>query len=294
MRLAFVHGIKNEDNDADTIREEWWEALVEGWQALGLTLPDRPPIDVGYYGKLLDQGLPADVAEMGPGDTATATGYSAGLLREYAEAAGLTQAELDAAAAELGIEPEVVAQGIPFQGAIVKFASVLERALPTKGKIISRLLLNQAIRYINDAALAAAVDRDVRKQVFDGKPDPVIVVSHSLGTVVSYRLLADFKQSQRTVPLFVTLGSPLSVRMFRSVLPPRGTLPSPPIGSWLNARNSEDFVTLGRPIGVDSIGFDGVIDHPDVKSDQLNVHNVGDYLRDPVVAQTIFDALAAG
>jgi pimeloyl-ACP methyl ester carboxylesterase len=185
----------------------------------------------------------------------------------------------------------VVAQGIPFQGAIVKFASVLEKALPTKGKIISRVALNQAIRYINDEALAAAVDRDVRKQIFDGKPDPVIVVSHSLGTVVSYRLLADDKQAQRNVPLFVTLGSPLSVRMFHSILPPRGAIPTPPIGSWLNARNAEDFVTLGRPIDKDSAGFDGVIDHPDVKSDELNVHDVREYLCDPVVARTIFDAL---
>ncbi len=291
MRLAFVHGIKNEDNDADTIREEWWAALEEGWQSLGLAPKPRPPIDVGYYGRLLAEGLPDEVAEMGPGGTATATGFSAGLLREYAEAAGLTQAELDAAAAELGIEPEVVAQGIPFQGAIVKFASVLERALPTKGKYISRVLLNQAIRYINDDALAAAVDRDVRRQIFDDKTDPVVVIAHSLGTVVSYRLLADGNQAQRNVPLFVTLGSPLSVRMFRSVLPPRGTMPRPPIGTWLNGRNSEDFVTLGRAIDRDRIGFDGVIDHPDVRSDDLNVHNIRDYLRDPVVARTIYDAL---
>ena len=292
MRLAFVHGIKNEDNDADSIREEWWAALVEGWQAQGLVPRPRPTIDVGYYGKLLDEGLPSGVAEMGPGDTATATGYSAGLLREYAAAAGLTQTELDAAAAELGVEPEVVAQGIPFQGAIVKFASVLERALPTKGKILSRVLLAQAIRYINDEALAAAVDRDVRRQIFDGKGDPVIVVSHSLGTVVSYRLLAADSQAQRKVPLFVTLGSPLSVRMFRSILPARGSLPTPPIGEWLNARNAEDFVTLGRPIDADSIGFGGVIDHPDVQSDALNVHNIRDYLRDPVVAKKIYGALA--
>lgn len=292
MRLAFVHGIENQNNDAESIRKDWWEALERGWQALGLTPRPRPPIDVGYYGKLLDEGLPSQVAEMGPGDSETATGFSAGLLREYAQVAGLTQAELDAAAAELGIEPEVVAQGIPFQGAIVKFASVLERALPTKGKIISRVLLAQAIRYINDEALAAAVDRDVRKQVFDGKPDPVIVIAHSLGTVVSYRLLAGAQQAQRNVPLFVTLGSPLSVRMFRSVLPPRGAMPSPPIGSWLNGRNSEDFVTLGRRIDTESIGFDGVIDHPDVRSSLLNVHDVREYLRDPVVARAIYDALA--
>jgi hypothetical protein len=289
MRIAFVHGINNEHNDADSIRETWWGALEQAWEAAGLPPKPRPQIDVGYYGKLLDNDASNDVVEMGPG--VNATGQAAALLQEYAEAAGLTQAELEAAAVELGIEPQVVEQGFPLQGTIVKFASVLELALPTKGKYLARLFLKQAIKYIGDKALAAQIDRTVRKAILDDREDPVTVVAHSLGTVVSYRVLADVSAHNRHIPLFVTLGSPLSVRMFRSILPARGSIPTPPIGRWINARNSEDFVTLARPINRTSIGFEGVEDHPGVKTSALDVHDVTQYLKDSLVSRAIYDQL---
>lgn len=289
MRLAFVHGINNELNDADNIRETWWGALEEAWDEAGLASKTRPQIDVGYYGKLLDSDASNDAVEMGPANSATS--FASPLLQEFAEAAGISQAELDQAAVQLGIAPDVVAQGLPGQGAVVKFISVLERVLPTKGKYVARLFLNQAIKYINDQALAARIDRDVRKAILGDREDPVIVVAHSLGTVVSYRVLAEDAAVGRNVALFVTLGSPLSVRMFRSILPARGSLPKPPIHRWLNARNGQDFVTLSRPINLASIGFDGVEDHPDVVTSALDVHDVTQYLRDAKVAKAIYDML---
>jgi hypothetical protein len=37
MRLAFVHGINNEDITPEDIENVWWEAILRGWQDLGLT-----------------------------------------------------------------------------------------------------------------------------------------------------------------------------------------------------------------------------------------------------------------
>jgi hypothetical protein len=285
MRLAFVHGINNELETAGSIEETWWGALELGWRAAGLSAKPRPDISVAYYADLLAGTTASAAVEMGP--AAISTGLAAGLLQEYADTAGVTDAELAAVAAEMGLPSEAVAQGVPHEGWIVNFASVLERVLPTKGKLMARLFLRQAVTYINDKVLAAQIEKRVAASIFDGKADPVIVVAHSLGTVVTYRILAETKWSHRDVPLFVTLGSPLSVRMFKSILPARGVIPTPPIGCWFNARHGDDFVTLGRAIIEQSIGFQGVQDCTDIAGDDPDRHSIAQYLSSPAVAKMI-------
>jgi len=49
MRLAFVHGINNENETPASIERVWWDALVRGWYAAGLPPKQRPDIVVGYY-----------------------------------------------------------------------------------------------------------------------------------------------------------------------------------------------------------------------------------------------------
>lgn len=289
MRLAFVHGINNELETPASIEKAWWGALELGWKAAGLVAKPRPDISVGYYADLLAGTTTSVAVEMGP--ASISTGLAAGLLQEYADAAGVTDAELAAVAAEMGLPAEAVAQGVPHEGWIVNFASVLERILPTKGKLIARLFLRQAVTYINDKVLAARIEKKVAASIFDGKADPVIVVAHSLGTVVTYRILADTSSAQRDVPLFVTLGSPLGVRMFKSILPARGAMPTPPIGSWFNARHRDDFVTLGRAIIEQSIGFPGVQDSTEIVGDDPDRHSIAQYLSSPGVAKMIHQHL---
>ncbi|TKB71200.1 MAG: hypothetical protein E8D46_17690 [Nitrospira sp.] len=286
MRLAFVHGINNENNTPESIANVWWDALVAGWKAAGLMPKPKPDISVGYYADLLGGGTSSAAVEMGP--SGSSTGLAAGLLQEYADAADVSPDELRAVTAELGLPAEAVAQGAPHEGWIVGFASVLERVLPTKGKLMARLFLRQAVTYINDRALAAQIDRKVSSQIFGAKSDPVIVIAHSLGTVVSYRILASGAAAGRQVPLFVTLGSPLSVRMFKSILPARSSIPNPPIGRWFNGRHKEDFVTLGRAITQQSIGFPDVVDQTDIVNKDDDKHTIIHYLASPSVAREIY------
>jgi hypothetical protein len=289
MRLVFVHGINNEDNTPASIEGTWWNALTKGWNAAGVAPKRLPDITVAYYADLLTGKTESAAVEMGP--SATSTGLAAGLLQEYADAAGVTPDEIATAAAEMGVPADAVAQGVPHEGWIVSFASILERILPTKGKLIARLFLHQAVTYINDKVLAAQIDRKVASSIFDGKLDPVIVIAHSLGTVVSYRVLASASSARRDVPLFVTLGSPLSVRMFKSILPARGSMPTPPIGNWFNGRHKEDFVTLGRAITEQSIGFPGVKDSTKIADENPDRHSIVQYLSSPAVAKTIYEHL---
>jgi hypothetical protein len=75
--------------------------------------------------------------------------------------------------------------------------------------------------------------------------------------------------------------------MFKNILRPRGSIPAPPIGAWHNFRHKDDFVTLGRPITLKSIGFDGVQDSIDVSDGDPDRHSIAEYLASPAVAKLI-------
>ncbi|OAI22350.1 hypothetical protein [Methylomonas koyamae] len=290
MRLVFVHGINNENNTIDSIAKDWWGALSGAWTKMGLASKSKPTINVAYYGKMLAEATNGESAvEMGPSEIST--GYAMQLLSEYAEAAGVTQDDLNTAADKRGIPRNAVEQGVPHEGWVIAFADLLEDILPDKGKFIAKLFLRQAATYINDKALAAKIDKTVQTQIFDGLQDPAIIIAHSLGTVVTYRLLTKDQQIARNIPLYVTLGSPLSVKMFKPILPAKGSFPHPPITKWINGRHEEDFVTLGRSITKQSIGFDGVIDETDILNDDDDKHSIIHYLSSPDIAQAIYDVL---
>lgn len=292
MRLVFIHGINNETNTVKEIEDRWTGALEKGWAALG-EKPTKPfTVDTAYYADILAEasGDTKKAVEMGgPGDPGT--GLAIEFLRAYADEAGVTEAELTSAAVAEGVPMGAIEQGVPHEGWVIAFAKVLERVLPTKGKYVAKLFLRQASVYIGDPVLAARIAAKVIKQIFETKPDPTIVIGHSLGSVVGYRILADTKFADRSAPLFVTVGSPLSVDMFKPILPARGSMPTPPIKRWINGRNKEDFVTLGKAITKKSIGFDGVVDITDVIDNPDNRHDIGAYLESEKIAKAVLDTI---
>jgi hypothetical protein len=291
VRIAFIHGINNESQTADTIRSSWQASLESAWEKLNLRRPDPPVIDVAYYARTLaTASIRSNDAGTAMGTGAASTSDAINLLRAYAEAANVTETELAAAADRQGVPREAVEQGVPHEGWVIAFAGLLEAILPDKGLFVANHFLRQAAVYISNKALAARVDAEVEAQVFDNRPDPTIIVAHSLGTVIAYRLLAGRRMENRAAPLFITLGSPLSVSMFRPILPTRGIMPTPPIARWINGRHADDFVTLGRAITKQSIGFDGVVDVTDIDNPDNDKHSILRYLASPPIARELFRA----
>ncbi|MBD1549580.1 hypothetical protein [Roseibium aggregatum] len=291
MRLAFIHGINNEGNTPEGIADTWWQALVEGWKAIGLPPKPRPQIDVGYYGKLLADAVagrrPAAVAQ---GGGAESRDVALEFLKTYQAAAGISDEELNRALLKQGLEREVVEQG-RIRGALLDVASAIESLLPAHGKSIASRFLKQATHYVEDTGLAAQIGVIVRKAVFDGHDEPVLLVSHSLGTVVAYKMLAESRVATRQVPLFVTLGSPLGIGMMQQILPPRRTIPNPPIGQWLNGFRQDDVVTLGRPLIPGTLGLDGITNVSDGLIEETDKHSIHAYLKSPPICGHIYGML---
>jgi hypothetical protein len=147
-------------------------------------------------------------------------------------------------------------------------------------------------------AVLGIVESSVNQALPDG--GSVVVVGHSLGTVVAYDALTRLDPAIR-VELFVTAGSPLGFPVVEKNLlgkqpgqKPRIPSPVPArAGAWVNAFDVRDVVALLHPLGPDYAGaVDGQLDDEQTFNASYP-HSIADYLSDPDVAAPIGRALKA-
>ena len=97
------------------------------------------------------------------------------------------------------------------------------------------LATRDVYQYLKNPGIRDTIETGVRQAMQPGVP--TVVVSHSLGTVVAYNLLRrEGVAAGWKVPLFITLGSPLAVKVIRSALSPIDTQRALRAGStqWMN------------------------------------------------------------
>lgn len=288
MRLVLVHGINNERNSRESIEATWCGALTTAWERLQLPSNARFSVATVYYADVLaDLSQPSDRAVMAGGGSEQNTETE--LCHEFMDELKITDEDLNAAALQEGITDFNIAQaGIPHETWCIVVARAIENASPAHGIHFARLFLRQASVYIERAGVQRRVKALVESVLLNGD-GPDVVVAHSLGTLLSYEILAE--NPSRRVPLFVTLGSPLPVRIVRDYVGKRHSFPKPPIERWINGYNRTDFITLGRELSRSILGFDGV-ENTMVTSTDPDSHSISVYLSNDHIASSIHAALA--
>jgi hypothetical protein len=289
VRLVFIHGINNEGNSAETIANDWWQAITDGWKDAGLATKPKPQIDAAFYGDILAAQLEAIAQAMGDGAT-PATTVAFAFLQAYQDHLGLTPAQLEEIRRNLDPNYDWQEQGL-VKAALVKLASAIASVLPNHGKTLAGVFLKQAVTYIDRKGVRDNIHNTVRKQVFKDRTDPVVVVSHSLGTVVAFNLIGSASPASTNVTLLLTLGSPLAIGMMDKVTPPRATFPTPPITRWVNARRKDDIVALDMDVNKRSLGFDGVENIYTTMRPDMDPHSIEGYLRDRKIADLLHKVL---
>ncbi|MEU9954588.1 alpha/beta hydrolase [Streptomyces sp. NPDC050982] len=156
--------------------------------------------------------------------------------------------------------------------------------------------LAQVSRYLDrrvTAAQGTTLNARITSRFLDSvnPRSPLVVVGHSLGSVVAYEALHQLSQ---TVRLFVTLGSPLATAgvVLHRVRPHPARTPGS-VERWLNFWDRDDIVVC-RPrikewMAPNSSGVLPLSSRVD--SDGLWVHTATKYLRQPAVAGPIVEAL---
>ena len=119
--------------------------------------------------------------------------------------------------------------------------------------------------------------------------EPTVVVGHSFGSIVAFRMLRAGGRITCPVRALITVGSPLGIGAVRRALEPIGHPPL--VRSWQNAFDERDVVAL-HPL--DDVHFPvvpGIRNHGDVRNESDNHHKIEGYLTDPTVAGWLADAL---
>jgi hypothetical protein len=116
----------------------------------------------------------------------------------------------------------------------------------------------------------------------------VVVVAHSLGSLVAYGALRGATVSNASVQRLETLGSPLGAPELRDLIFTDGTarlvkLPAS-VRSWVNIREPRDPIAI--PLSdADSTTLRDLMGSG--SADGVDAHDMGGYLRDPMAARAI-------
>jgi hypothetical protein len=291
MRMVLVHGISQEGKSAQIIHDEWMETLHRNYIMHGLVDPvDRlSRIEAAYYGDHLNELSAGWVTgrtialgvEEAPDDFDE---FAVKALEEMAFRMGATADQIEQEAATT-----IVAQGAGAHKKWVKaIARVIEKVSPLHGTLAMRVL-GQAHAYIRNQYVHDEVNNLVRP-LFENN-ESMIVVSHSLGTIVAYSLLREFARNgrPRRVPLFITLGSPLGIDSVRKGFPKPRTQPAD-VQRWVNGADPEDFVALQVAL-TDQTFAPGIVNYSDFENGHENPHSISGYLGDKRIAEELADVI---
>lgn len=276
--LLFLHGRGQQGRDPGDLRRMWTAGLNKGLTLAELAAIDAADAYFPYYGDRLATSL-----EHRESTGATDSALYESLVTEAAVAAGMPSA---------GTETEAV----PEEGLRGIGSGLLGRVHDQLGWLAARSGLDAFLISAIFGDVAAYLGNDeVRKGVLETvladtpTTGELILVAHSLGTVVALDLLTELPR-ELDVRLLVTAGSPLGLdAVYRKLLTGGATRPER-VGDWLNTFYAGDPVAIGCPLR--PVWGAGVRDAA-VENSKEHAHDIDEYLAHPVVAATIGRAVRA-
>jgi pimeloyl-ACP methyl ester carboxylesterase len=279
-RLIGVHGIGYKYRTREQVRTEWVPALHGGLEwALGYRPANPPDLDIAFYGYLFrDPQDPEDSPGTANGKGALASA-DADLLADIDEE---ELSELTDAVQEIVPAADLASASTPpdksllwLPAPVARLVGAVERTFPgTSGALVIGEL-RQVGRYLKDPQLKREVDQITA----DAARGASVLIGHSLGSVVAYEFLR--QHPDHSVSLFLTIGSPLGLRMIRTRL---DGVPSVPC--WVDVRDRSDPVTAAGDL---SHWYPAVQDS--YAENGGEAHAADRYLSSKAVGQALADVL---
>jgi hypothetical protein len=278
MNILMIHGIGQEASTKDELLNKWTESL----HAVQPGLLGGATVDMAYYGTTLADwtnsktksavGMGADSIAVDVGN-ADELKFLSAVMQQFASEHGIDETEIEAAIETAG------GDAVPMDNFIARrlvgLVRVIEKISPAKGSLLLRIV-RQGHTYLSSPGAAKAVDDIVRPLL---QRSPQVLITHSLGTVIAFKLLREMEAAGTTavqIPLLITMGSPLGLDAFKAKLGAPRRKPAF-VKKWENFYDPSDFVSLGKPLNeknfASNIDNDGTVDN-----NTFNAHGVIGYL----------------
>ncbi|MFF5367996.1 serine peptidase [Streptomyces sp. NPDC013187] len=273
--VVIVHGVRNwrpgvaPAKAAAELADRWAVPLAAGYRTAGLGHVPPPRVHAAYYADLINddeaQSVVDDIDDLAPAEQE--------LLLSWLHSLGLPQEP-----------PEGQSWAtMPPRHALSWFA----QRSGMSARVLARVaiaLLPEVYSYLASPARRENARRAVAEVI--GDSGAKVVVSHSLGSIVTYEALHAHPLPH--VELLVTLGSPLGLPggVFEMLDPAptggRGVRP-PGLSRWVNIADRGDLVAIPRRLGN---RFD-VDDHFEDHIAAVDFHTLDSYLTCGLVATAV-------
>lgn len=243
-----VHGVGQQLEGEDTLLQVWLPGLRDGLRRADprlaeADLPGPGDVRCAFYGDLFRPSGTKAGGGLPPYDALDVDdGFEGELLDAWwREAARVDPGVPDPAVVTKLRTPWAVQRALNALSGSRFFAGVAERALIFSLKQVRWYFENSEIRAVARQRVVDAVDGDT-----------VLLIGHSLGSVVAYEALAAYPEWP--VEAFVSLGSPLGVgglifdRLEPAPCNGTGAWPGS-IRSWVNIADQGDVVALEKRLG---------------------------------------------
>jgi hypothetical protein len=287
-KLLCIHGRGQFGKNPDDLRRKWAAGLNFGLTAAGRKTVTAESLVFPFYGDLLESkkiqaqqtGANLDLESAGairdqhisPLMPEPVAKVESDMLKSMADQAGVEDIQQEG-------REELILK-IPGARRIIQ---LLADRTDIDQEVIEGFLTDVAVYY--KFARKEVLDL-VRKAVPPGD-EPIVLLSHSLGTVVARDLLEEAAVRDRTV-LFLTAGSPLGLQACYKNLLAGGPV-HPKVHAWTSAYDPDDFVALGHPL---EPLYGQPLEDVRVDNPANKAHAIEHYLGHDKVAGRIADALS--
>ncbi|HEX2810429.1 MAG TPA: hypothetical protein VHN80_30045, partial [Kineosporiaceae bacterium] len=306
--VIYVHGAGNKP-PRDQLTKQWDRDLF-GRDMSGRTV-------MAYYADLLyahPEAVPQDASTLAEAISLLAAG---GASADGASSLDVNGSALDSNGSSridvaAGLDPDLLEQLTPegrqlalslavtiaagsASAAVQDPTALVDGILPFPWlrQILLRQLLQRLIPDANAYFLTAKKEpmRQRLRDVIDGHPGRLVVVSHSLGTAIAYDVLSEPRFAGRDVRLLTTLGCPLGYTEIQDVVTKPLAVPKP-VRQWVNAADPLDVVCLDTTLSDDFHGQSRIID-VQVDNPSPDNHAPGGYLSAPQVRAAVSAVVSA-
>ncbi|MGW0825324.1 lipase/acyltransferase domain-containing protein [Streptomyces sp. NPDC002845] len=250
--LVGVHGIGKQQRGRHQLLASWSAAVADGLERSCGSQVSIPDLDIAFYGDLVSPVITGT-----KGTAAAPIGALSGPRDGLHALAEDELADLEEVLGEVvGAEEVAAVRQEPLKGltcvprSLQWLLGAVERRFSATAAVLLVGEFRQVRRYLSDPVVKARVDERVRQTVRD---DCRVLIGHSLGSVVALEFLR--QNDDHKVESFLTVGSPLSLRMVRAALVGLGSGPQsgwglpPGVSAWVNVRDVRDPVACGGDLG---------------------------------------------
>ena len=286
MKLVFIHGRDQQGKNPEELKSTWVKAWEVGLKKNNLSIPDNMEIIFPFYGDLLDSlvkqaELPDTIEKViarGSEETPDLDFFN-NLLLDVASNAQITENEIIE-----NYEGNVHERG-PLNWEWVQ--AILKTLDKTPiGDISLKRFTYDAYAYLTIPGIKRRINDFVTSKISN---EPCVIVGHSLGSAVGYNVLQN--NPNLIVKEYITVGSPLGLRSFKTKLATPLSMPICIKGNWYNAYDERDVVAL-QPLNKFHFNITPeILNYDKVKNHTDNRHGIEGYLNDAVVAKEILNAL---